>query len=83
LRCRERLQLRGLAVPPDGHVISGSLIGDTADHTVRVWDPNGKSAPIVFDAQGIDSFRVLPDGRVVMGGDRIVLWDPQAVAARR
>jgi WD40 repeat protein len=66
-------ELRGLAVLHDGRVITaGSRDG------VRIWDPSHPaSVPLnLLEPQSVFTVAVLPDSRVVIGRDRIMVWDP-------
>ncbi len=68
-------RVRGVAVLPDGRVVTG---GD--DGRVLMWDladPGAGPAELGREHGRVRAVAVLPDGRVVTGGDRRVLgWDP-------
>jgi WD40 repeat protein len=82
--------VRDMAVLPDGRLVSAS-----DDETVRVWDPNGRKAPVEFTSRprwsnplsfgrGLSpAVAVLPDGRLAMAGaDRTLrIWDPTGLVA--
>ena len=69
-------RVRGVAVLPDGRVITG---GD--DGRVLMWDPADPGADPAELGCGhgrVRAVAVLPDGRVISGGDdgRVLMWDP-------
>jgi WD40 repeat protein len=67
---------QALAVLPDGCLAWGSW-----DGSVRVWDPQRRTEPLVFNAHAgeVRALAVLRDGRLACGSEdgSVRVWDPQ------
>ena len=71
-RTRRNPPRRGL--PDPAACLRRPWPGAPVDHTTR------KPSPLIFelgrDRGGVEAAAVLPDGRVITGGERVLVWDP-------
>lgn len=65
-------QVTGVAVTPDGRVVTGGH-----DGRIRIWRTNTPGEPVEVGSQGpVRAVAVMDDGRIVAGGDdgQVLLW---------
>ena len=78
LRCRVARGVNGMAVTPDGLVVT---VGD--DGRVQLWNTRRPvSDPVCLgQAKRLHAVALLSDGRIVTGGDdgRVQIWDPHRI----